>query len=158
MEKRLYRELVGSIIYLANATRPDIAFAVSMLSCFCANPGYEHWLIAKRVLRYLKATSYYAITYVKNNEKFKIYFDSDWAGNIDDRKSRSGNVLFFSDDPINWKSIKQTLIPLSTMEAEYAALCEVSREIVYVKRILKHMASKNMWRLQSICFATTKAP
>jgi len=48
MEKKPYRELVGGLIYLANATRQDIAFAASMLSCFCANPDYEHWLIAKR--------------------------------------------------------------------------------------------------------------
>jgi len=110
MEKRPYRELVGDLIYLANATRPDIAFAASILSCFCANPGYKHWLIAKCVLRYLEATSYYAITYVKSNEKLKAYSNSNWAGNIDDRKSRSDNVLFLSDGPIGWKSIKQALL------------------------------------------------
>jgi len=138
MGKRPYKKLVESLIYLVNATRPDIAFAASILSCFCAN--YEHWLIAKRVLRYLKATLHYAITYVKSNEKLKPYSNSDWAGNIDDHKSRSGNVLFLSGALINWKSIKQASVSLSTMEAEYAALCEVSLEIVYVKQILKHIS------------------
>jgi len=57
MEKRPYKLLVDGLIYLANATRSDIAFAASTLSCFCANPGYEHWLLAN-VLRYLKITSY----------------------------------------------------------------------------------------------------
>jgi len=139
MEKRSYRKLVGGLIYLTNAMRSDVAFAASMLSCFCANPGYEHWLIVKRVLRYLKATSHYAITYVKSNEKLKPYSDFDWAGNIDDHKSRSENVLFLSGGPISWKSIKQASFSLSTMEADYTAFCEVSREIVYIKRILKHM-------------------
>jgi len=77
MEKRHYKELIGGLIYLANATRADIAFATSTLSCFYANPGYEHWLIAKHVLRYLKATSHYTIIYVKSKEKLKIYSDSD---------------------------------------------------------------------------------
>jgi len=77
MDKRPYRELVGDLIHLVNATRPDIAFATSRLSCFCANPGYEHWLMAKRVLKYLKVTSHYGIMYVKNNDKLKAYFDSD---------------------------------------------------------------------------------
>jgi len=103
----------------------------------------EHWLIAKCVLRYLKATSHYAITYVKNNEKLKAYSDSDWASNIDDYKSRSGKRLIFVQWPdSSWKSIKQASVSLSTMEAGYAPLCEVSREIVYVKRILKHIGFK----------------
>jgi len=129
--KKGLRELVGSLIYLANATRPDIAFAASMLSCFCANLGYEHWLIAKRVLRYLKVTSHYAIINVKSNEKLKAYSDSDWAGNIDDRKSRSGNILFLSGGSISWKSVKQASVFLSIMEAEYAALYDRVRLFMY---------------------------
>lgn len=66
MKQRPYRELVGSLIHLANATRPDIAFAASTLSKFCSNPGKSHWEIAKRVLRYLKQTSDYGISYVKD--------------------------------------------------------------------------------------------
>jgi len=85
-----------------------------------------------------KATSHYGITYEKNNDKLKAYSDSDWTGNIDDRKSRSGNVLFLSGAPIRWKSAKQASVSLSMMEAEYAALCKVSREIIHVRRILKH--------------------
>lgn len=66
MKNRPYRELVGGIIYLANATRPDIAFAASILSRFSTNPGELHWMMAKRVLRYLKGTSHYGIKYTKN--------------------------------------------------------------------------------------------
>lgn len=69
MQKKPYRELVGGLIYLANATRPDIAFAANALSRFCSDPGVSHWLLAKRTLRYLKSTSHYGITYVKNKDK-----------------------------------------------------------------------------------------
>lgn len=139
MKNRPYRELVGGLIYLANATRPDIAFAAAVLSRFCSNPGRNHWFIAKRVLRYLKATLNYGITYVKDSKNLIAYSDSDWAGDIDDRKSCSGNVLMLSGGPISWKSKKQCSVALSTMEAEYAALSEVSREIVYIKRLMIHM-------------------
>lgn len=139
MQSRPYRELVGGLIYLANATRPDIAFAASTLSRFCTDPGKDHWITAKRILRYLKATSQYGIIYDKDGRCLTAYTDSDWAGDIDDRKSCSGNVLILSTGPISWKSKKQTSVALSTMEAEYAALSEVSREIVYIKRLLIHM-------------------
>ena len=139
MKTRPYRELVGGLIYLSNATRPDIAFAARTLSRFCSDPGEEHWLVAKNVLRYLKATLNHGITYSKNDEGIKAYSDSDWAGDIDDRRSCSGNVLILSGSPISWKSIKQASVALLTMEAEYAALSEVSREIVYIKRLLLHM-------------------
>jgi len=77
MGKKPYRELVGGLIYLANAMPLDIALAASTLSCFCANPSYEHWFIAKRILRYLRTTSHYAKIYIKSNEKLKSYSDSD---------------------------------------------------------------------------------
>lgn len=139
MSSKPYRELVGCLVYLANATRPDIAFAANVLSRFCANPGKTHWLIAKRILRYLKATRKFRITYVKDNKKVKAYTDSDWAGDADDRKSCSGNVITLAGGPISWKSRKQASIALSTMEAEYAALSEVARETVYIKRLFIHM-------------------
>ncbi|XP_067131301.1 uncharacterized protein [Centruroides vittatus] len=142
MRNRPYRELIGSLIYLANATRPDIAFAASTLSRFCADPDKTHWMIAKRVLRYLKGTSMYGITYVKNNEELKAYTDSDWAGDVDDRKSCTGNILILARGPISWKSKKQTSVAMSTMEAEYSALAEASREITYIKRLLVHMGFK----------------
>jgi len=77
MNKRPYRELVGGFIYLANATRSDIA--PGTLRYLYVNPGFEYWLIAKRVLKYLKAISHYGITYVKNNDKLKPYSDSEQA-------------------------------------------------------------------------------
>ncbi|CAK9827765.1 Retrovirus-related Pol polyprotein from transposon TNT 1-94 [Anthophora retusa] len=139
MLHRPYRELVGGLIYLANATRPDIAFAASTLSRFCSDPGKMHWILAKRVLRYLIETSHYKITYCKDGENLKAYTDSDWAGDTDDRRSCTGNVLILSGGPISWKAKKQPSVALSTMEAEYTALAEVSREVIYIIRLLSHM-------------------
>lgn len=91
MKERSYRELVGGLNYLANATCPDIAFAASTLSRFCANPGKMYWILAKRVLRYLKGTLHYGIKYNKNHDKITAYTDSDWAGDTDDRRSGIGH-------------------------------------------------------------------
>lgn len=139
MENRPYRELVGGLIYLANATRPDIAFAASTLSRFCCNPGKQHWLIAKRILRYLQATSHYSLKYVKNNDSLTGYTDSDWGGDDNDRRSCSGCIMTLAGSPISWKSKKQNSVALSTMEAEYVALSETSREVIYIRRLLCHM-------------------
>lgn len=130
VQKKPYRELVGGLIYLANATRPDIAFVANVLSRFCSVPGITHWQFARRVLRYLKHTSHYGITYTKNKDKLQAYTESDWAGDIDDRKSCTGNVIMLAGGPISWRSKKQASVALSTMEAEYVALAEVSKEVL----------------------------
>ncbi|XP_076397817.1 uncharacterized protein LOC143266090 [Megachile rotundata] len=110
MEKRPYCELIGGLIYLANATRPDIAYAAATLSRFTSNPGKAHWDCAKRVLRYLSATSNYKIEFKKTDEKLVAYSDSDWAGDIDDRRSCTGNLLILAGGPVSWKSKKQTSV------------------------------------------------
>jgi len=66
MKNRPYRELIGGLIYLANATRSDIIYAANTLNRFCSDPGENHWILAKRVLKYLKGTTTYNIKYEKN--------------------------------------------------------------------------------------------
>jgi len=140
-----YRELVGGLVYLANATRPDLSFAVSVLSRYCANPGLTHWRIAKRVLRYLKGTIGYCITYCKQNEALRAYdVDADWAGDTDDRRSCSGNIFTLANGPISWEAKKQKSVALSTMEAEYMSLSEASKETIYLRRLLRHMGFCNL--------------
>ena len=139
MKDRPYRELIGNLIYLANATRPDIAFAVSSLSSFCDNPNISHWKSAKHVLRYLRGTLDYKITYKKINSKLEAYVDSDWAGDINDRRSCTGYVTMLAGGPISWNSRKQRSVALSTMEAEYMALSEVTKEVIYLRKLMKHI-------------------
>lgn len=100
MEDKPYRELVGGLIYLASATRPDLSFTACVLSRFCSRPGIAHWQLAKRVLRYIKGTMDYGITYEKDNNMC-AYVDADWRSDIDDRRSYTENVIILAKGPIS---------------------------------------------------------
>lgn len=134
-----YRELTGCLVYLANASRPDIAFAASVLCRFSDSATEVHWKMAKRVLRYLKGTIDYSIKYDNKNEHLSAFVNSDWAGDNSDRKSCTGFVLKLAGGPVSWNSRKQKSVALSTMEAEYMALSEVTKEVIYMRNLLQHM-------------------
>jgi len=134
-----YRELVGSLTYLANTTRPDLAFVANTLSRFNANPVRLHWKAAKHSLSYLIGTTDLEITYNKTRKPLHAHVDADWGGNIDNRRSCTGFVLMLAEGPISWKSKQQKSVALSTMEAEYMALSEVVKEVIYTRRLLTHM-------------------
>ncbi|KAK2577806.1 hypothetical protein KPH14_012675, partial [Odynerus spinipes] len=105
--KRPYRELVGALMYLAVATRPDISHTVSILAQFNDCHGEAHWAAGKRVLRYLKGTLNYGISYRKTDDCAKIYVNADWGRCKIDRRSYTGYVVMLSNGPISWKSTKQ---------------------------------------------------
>ena len=128
---------------IAIATRPDIAYAVNRLAAYTANPSFEHYNAAKRVLRYIKGTRNYGITYRDHNRKligpddhniFYRFSDAAYA-NADDHKSISGYVFLSNMGAITWMSKKQTTIALSTTEAEYVALSEASREAIWLRHL-----------------------
>lgn len=96
-----YQQLIGSIMYLAVCTRPDISYAVSYLSQFNNQHLKEHWLKAKRVLKYLKGTKELGILYKKTGKSLCGFVDSDWANNVNDRKSFSGFVFTLAGGPIS---------------------------------------------------------
>ncbi|UYV84396.1 hypothetical protein LAZ67_X002013 [Cordylochernes scorpioides] len=139
VKKVEYQSLIGSLIYLSVSTRPDIAYAVSSLGQFSNDPRRQHWNAAKRVLRYLKGTLCLKITYEKTNETLYGYVDADWGGNLADRKSQTGLVLFLAGGPIAWESKKQQTVALSSTESEYIALCEAGKEAVYLRTLLDEM-------------------
>lgn len=118
-QRRPYRELVGSLMYLAVATRPDIAHAVSVLAQFNDCNTEAHWQAAKRVLRYLKRTSNYGIIFRRSDAEIAAYVDADWGRCKLDRKSYTGYVFNMSMGPICWKSQKQRTVAMSSTEAEY---------------------------------------
>lgn len=113
-----YQSLIGSLMYTAIATRPDIMYAVNALSCFNDNPKKSHWLSAKRVLRYLKGTSNIGLYFRDIGDNLTGYVDSDWGGDIDDRKSRTGFIFKLSNGAISWESRKQKSVAISSTEAE----------------------------------------
>ncbi|XP_074099282.1 uncharacterized protein LOC141527613 [Cotesia typhae] len=114
-----YRELVGSLMYLSVATRPDIAHTVSVLSQFNERPNEEHWGAAKRVLRYLKGTTNLSLVYNRPVDKITGYADADWGNDPADSKSYTGYVFLLAGAAISWKSRKQRTVALSTTEAEF---------------------------------------
>jgi hypothetical protein len=138
-----YASLIGSLQYLTVATRPDIAYAVNRLAAYTANPSFDHYSAAKRVLRYLKGTRNLGITYHAHSTRSlgppdsnTYYGFSDAAfANADDRKSISGYVFLSNGGAITWGSKKQTTIALSSTEAEYVALSEASREATWLRHL-----------------------
>ena len=144
-----YRSLIGALMYLSVNTRPDLAYTVSALAQHVNNPGEIHWSCAKKVLRYLKGTLNYGITYTKAGEcthesllddiNLHGYADASYANNKKDRKSRSAYIFFLNSGPITWCSRRQRCVALSTCEAELIALNEASKELVWIRRLIKEI-------------------
>jgi hypothetical protein len=128
-------------LFLANRTRPDIEFAVNFLARFCSNPSSEHWNAVKRIFRYLVGTIYLGILYqVRPDEPFLFgYSDSDYAGDLDQRKLTSGYLFILGGGPISWKSRLQHAVTLSSTEAEYTALTEATREVNWLRQLLAEL-------------------
>ena len=135
----VYQRLVGKLIYLT-ITRPDITYAVSLVSQFMHSPTSHHLKLVKRILRYLKGTVTRGIL-MKNNGHFKLegYTDSDWAGNSLDRKSTTGFCTFIGGNLVTWKSKKQTVVARSSAEAEYRAMASTACELIWLKLLLEDL-------------------
>jgi hypothetical protein len=141
MSQKPFRSLVGSLMYAYIGTRPDIGAALVKTAAFCMNPGVSHWVAAKRIARYLKGTVNQTISYsgqLKSGDKIKItaFADSDWAQDRDDRKSTSGYVVMLSGGPVSWQCRKQPTRALSSCEAEFIALTEVTKEVLWLTYFL----------------------
>jgi hypothetical protein len=139
MQNIPYQNAVGSLMYAMIGTRPDIAYSVGVVSRFASNPGSTHWTTVKRVIRYLKGTADYCVTYGPSKVGLIGYCDADWAGNLDDRKSTTGYLFLLAGGAISWASKKQPTVALSTTEAEYMALNAASQEAIWLKRLLKEL-------------------
>jgi hypothetical protein len=141
MKERPYRSLVGALLYLLG-TRPDVTSSIRAVSQHTSNPADNHWKAAKRILRYLKGTKHKGVVY-KRDKRFRLsaFCDSDHASE-EDRKSISGYVVYAQGGPIVWKSKKQPIIALSTCEAEYIALSEVIKELLWTSMTLKELKVK----------------
>ena len=142
-DKELYISLIGSLMYIALATRPDIAFAITALSRYNEAPLQMHLTAAKRVLRYLKTTVNHQLHLgYKEQPVLEGFTDSDWAGCKDKRKSTSGYVFFSYGGPISWQAKGQTVVALSTLEAEYIACSNAVREAIWLRRLLSDIEGR----------------
>jgi hypothetical protein len=130
-----YREVIGKLNYLSTCTRPDISYAVSQVSRAMQDPTQEDWKNAKRIMRYLKKTMDTKIIFKNLKEELQGYSDASYAADKKDRKSHSGYVFTMNGGPISWKSKKQPIVALSSMEAEYIALSEAAKEALWLKKL-----------------------
>lgn len=114
------------------------------MSRFASNPSLEHLTTIKRVLRYLKATTNYSITYYNNNNYYiSGYCDSDYAGDLSSAKSTSGYIFILANGPISWKSKLQSIIAQSTTKAEYIAINTATKEAIFIRQLLQELGHYN---------------
>lgn len=135
----MYRNNTGSLIHVANCSRPDIAFAVSVLCQKNQDPTAKDWTNIKHLMKYLKKTEDLAIKYTRTNSQLTTYVDADWACDKEERRSTTGYVISLAGGPISWKSKKQSLTAQCSNDAESIALSEVSREVLHFQGLLREL-------------------
>ncbi|KAE8956699.1 hypothetical protein PR001_g31643 [Phytophthora rubi] len=140
----LYREVIDSLLWLSNCTRPDIATATNCLSRFVSCPISAHWNGVKRILRYLRGSADTGLFFkfgngIASTLQPVIYSDANWAGDFSSAKSTSGSVLQINGTTISWSSRKQTTVALSTMEAEYVAACSAVQDCIAIRQLLQEL-------------------
>jgi hypothetical protein len=139
-----YASIVGGLMFAACVTRPDIMCAVGQLSQFLNSPSSKHMSAAKRVLRYLQGTLTLGITYSPPPLRLQGYSDADWGGDMDTRRSTTGYIVMINNGAIAWKSRRQPTVALSTMEAEYMALTEATKELKWIRTLLAELDHSNI--------------
>ncbi|GFV43657.1 retrovirus-related Pol polyprotein from transposon TNT 1-94 [Trichonephila clavipes] len=143
MAKYPYRNLIGSLSFIAARTRPDIIYTVNILSQFQSNPGIKHRNSLLKLLSYLKYTYYYKLELSKiSNLNLTCYSDLDYTDNRDDRVSIGGCILLVDETLISWRTFKQKCISFSTMEVEFVTLTEVAKELIWLKDGLENESLK----------------
>ena len=142
-----FKQIIGSLMYLL-ATRPDLAYSVCLLARYMERPTEMHQASVKRVLRYLKGTIKLGILYKKGKMNYRLegWTESDYAGDLDDRKSTSGYVFKLGTGALSWSSKKQLIVTLSTTEVEFVSACSCACQAIWLRRILQHLG-----QTQKVC-------
>jgi hypothetical protein len=137
-----YQRLVGKLIYLVH-TRPDIAFAVSVVSRFMHNPKEMHLKAVHRILQYLKSKPGRGVLFKKGESlTLEAYTDADYAGSLDDRRSTSGYYTFLGGNLVTWRSKKQNVVARSSAESEFRSMAMGVCELLWLKIILDDLKIK----------------
>jgi len=135
-----YLSAIGALMYLANSTRPDIAFAVNLLARHSAAPTKRHWTGVKNIFRYLNGAKDLGLFFQRNADSNMIgYTDAGYLSDPHNARSQTGYVFLHCGATISWKSSKQTLVATSTNHSEIIALYEASRECVWLRRMINHI-------------------
>ena len=135
-----YAQLVGSILYASIITRPDLAHAASVLSRYMTKFNNQHWMAAKHLLRYIRGTVNYCLTFISTKDTSALgYADADWGGDLESRQSTTGYIFTLFGGPVAWRSKRQQTVALSTMEAEYMASTEAARQAIWIRQLLEDL-------------------
>jgi hypothetical protein len=135
-----YASAVGSLMYAAMGTRPELAYTVGQVSRFSSNPGKQHWEATKRAIRYLKGTNGSKLTFSGSmGTQIVPYSDADFSSCPDTSKSTTGSVITLAGGAVSWKSKKQSIIAQSTTESEYVAVAEATKEVQWICGLLAEL-------------------
>lgn len=138
-----YKEAVGTLMYAALGTRPDIAYAIQVLSKFSKDPGDAHWEAAKRVFRYLKGTRELWLTYGGAGEDLAGFTDAD--GNMaEDRRATSGYAFIINGGAVSWSAKRQEVVTLSTTESEYVGATHAAKEALWLRSLITQVFEQNI--------------
>ena len=141
VDQRIYRSLVGSLLYLAKQTRPDLMFTVNILSRHMNAPTNQHWMCAKRLLRYLQGSEVLKLNYTKEaSYDLMGENDAEWSGDMNDLNSTAGYYFRLNERgaALSWGVKKQATVALSSPEAEYQGMAAAVQEALYLKRFLDY--------------------
>jgi len=121
-------------------TKPDILYGVGLISRYMETPDQSHLNAAKRILRYIKGTINEGMFYTSStNFNLTSYSDSDWGRDLDERKGTIGFVFFMGNTSFTWLSKKQSIVTLSSCEAEYVAANSVVCHLIWLRNLLKFL-------------------
>ena len=152
-DHHIYRAVLGGLLYISVCTRPDISFAVGVLAIQMHAPGFRHFKLLKRVLRYLAGTGNLGIHFRKGiplrSSSLGAAVDADWGGDIHTRRSTTGYIIAVSGSPVLCSSKRQTVIALSFAEAEYVALSECGKTLTWFRKLFWEVCHQHTWH-QSI--------
>ena len=137
MSRVPYASAVGSIMYAMTCTRPDVSYALSLVSRYQGNPGKAHWIAVKNILKYLRRTKNMVLVLGGSDElKVSGYTDASFQTDRDSGRSQSGWVFLLNGGAVTWKSSKQETVADSTCESEYIAASEASKEAAWLKNFI----------------------
>jgi len=141
MHDKPYRPILRSIMWGQLVTRPDLSFAISLLSHFQGNPGIEHWKVLMHIVGYIKNTLDFGLTYSRDADLFPhAFIDADYGGCRDTRHSTSGYVFLIAGSPVTWSSKQQPMVALSMVEVEYVAMSRCTQQMVWMQSWLDEVA------------------
>lgn len=139
VDQKGYASIIGSLCYATDCTRPDIAYAMGVLSRFTSKPSSDHWLAIERLMRYLSGTKNYGLFYKKYPAVLEGYYDADWNTLSGDSLSTTRDIITLGGGAICWKSKKESIIANSTMEAELIALPSASEEANWLRDLFNEI-------------------